>query len=273
MSTSRQWAVVLGASSGTGAAIAAEVARSRGLDVFGVHRGRYAEGADELAAEVRAAGRELVMRQGDAATPEGAEAGADALLEVAGRRSVKLFVHSLASGSVGHFAVPVEGRFHARQVAKTFDAMAHSFIYWTQALVARDLLAPNARILGLTNPLSESLLHNTGLITAAKAALEIYVRHLALELGPFGHRVNLLKFGTVVTPAIRHVYSKEAMERLEEAHRKMNPCGRICTVEEVARFASLLCGDDVDWFNGATIDFTGGMMLKLIDLVLNERAA
>lgn len=270
MIPSRSWAVVLGASSGTGAAIASEVARSREYDVFGVHRGRYSEGAAALEEAISAAGRTLVLRQADAATPEGAESGADALLEAAGRRSVKLFVHSLASASVGHLVVPPEQRLHPKQLSKTFDVMAHSFLYWTQALVARDLLAPNARILGLTNPLSESLLHNTGAITAAKAALEIYVRHLALELAPFGHRVNLLKFGTVLTPAIRHVYSREALDRLESAHRQMNPCGRICTVEEVARFVSLLCGDDVDWFNGATIDFTGGMMLNLIDLVLNR---
>jgi hypothetical protein len=49
----------------------------------------------------------------------------------------------------------------------------------------------------------------------------------------------------------------------------MNPAGRMCTVQEVARFVSVLLGDDVDWFNGATIDFTGGMTLRLLDLVLN----
>ncbi len=65
------------------------------------------------------------------------------------------------------------------------------------------------------------------------------------------------------------MYSAEAMARLDEAHRRMNPSGRMCTVEEVARFVSVLVGDDVDWFNGATIDFTGGMTLRLLDLVLN----
>jgi len=30
----------------------------------------------------------------------------------------------------------------------------------------------------------------------------------------------------------------------------------------------VLAGEDAAWFNGATIDFTGGMTLKLIDLVL-----
>jgi NAD(P)-dependent dehydrogenase (short-subunit alcohol dehydrogenase family) len=264
-----QWAVVLGASSGTGAAISVEVAGSRGLNVFGVHRGRYPEQAQQVEQGVAATGRRIVMHRGDAGTAEGADQCAEALLAAAGPRSVKLLVHSIASGSVGHFLSGEKGPLHPKQVERTFNAMAHSFVYWAQALVARDLLAPQARLLGLTNPLTESLLHNTGLITAAKAALEIYVRHLALELGPLGHRVNLLKFGTVMTPALTHVYSPEALARLEAAHVRMNPSGRMCTVQEVARFVSVLLGEDVDWFNGATIDFTGGMTLRLLDLVLN----
>jgi NAD(P)-dependent dehydrogenase (short-subunit alcohol dehydrogenase family) len=81
--------------------------------------------------------------------------------------------------------------------------------------------------------------------------------------------VNLLKFGTVMTPALKHVYSPEALARLEAAHSRMNPAGRMCTVEEVARFVTVLVGEDAAWFNGATIDFSGGMTLRLIDLVLN----
>jgi NAD(P)-dependent dehydrogenase (short-subunit alcohol dehydrogenase family) len=147
--------------------------------------------------------------------------------------------------------------------------MAHSFVYWAQALVAQDMLAPEALLLGLQNPLDATHLGNTGLISASKAALEMYVQHLAMELGPRGHRVNLLKFGTVMTPALRHVYSPEALARLEAAHARMNPAGRMCTVEEVARFVSVLAGEEAGWFNGATIDFTGGMTLKLLELVLN----
>lgn len=266
-----QWAVILGASSGTGAAIAKQVARQPGLHVFGMHRGRYLEQAAEVEQQVLATGRRMVLVRADAGTPEGATQGADILLASAGPRSVKLFVHSLASGSVGRFVSKEKDQLHPRQLARTFESMAHSFVYWIQALVAKDLLAPSARLLGLTNPLTESLLHNCGAITAAKAALEIYVRHLALELGPQGHRVNLLKFGTVMTPAIRHVYAPDVLARLEEAHCRMNPSGRMCTLEEVARFVSTLVGEETEWFNGATIDFTGGMTLRLLDIVLNER--
>jgi NAD(P)-dependent dehydrogenase (short-subunit alcohol dehydrogenase family) len=276
------WAVILGVSAGTGAAIAKEVSRSPGpgLNIFGMHRGRYAEGAVEVERAVAANGRKLVVRQADAATLEGTRAAADALLEAAGPRRVKLFVHSLASASLGRM---VQGEGPERdakskpldqsRIEKTFTVMAHSFLFWAQELVTRDLLASNACLLGLANPLSESLLlHNTGVLTAAKAALEVYVRALAIELGPRGHRVILLKFGTVMTPAVRHVYSPESLANLEHVHRQLIPAGRMCTVEEVARVvASCLLGDEAAWFNGSTVDMTGGMTLQLLDAVLNPQ--
>ncbi|MCP3169364.1 SDR family oxidoreductase [Myxococcus qinghaiensis] len=265
----RQWALILGASSGTGAAIANAVARKPGLDVFGVHRGRYVDSAAQVERQVREAGRRALLWQADASTPEAAEAGVQALREVAGPRSVKLFVHSIAGASVGRFLSEGEDRLHARRMRRTFDTMAHSFVYWAQALVAGDMLAPDARLLGLQNSLDETHLSNTALISASKAALEMYVRYLAMELGGKGHRVNLLKFGTVLTPALKHVYSPEALARLEAAHARMNPAGRMCTLEEVATFVSVLTGDEAGWFNGATIDYSGGMTLRLLDLVLN----
>lgn len=266
-----RWAVILGVSSGTGAAIARRVAEEPGLNVFGVHRGRYQDSADEVQAQIEALGRRVVMRVADAGTAEGAQAGADALRELAGPSSVKLFVHSIASASVGRFVDPAGEDLAPRQIEKTFDAMAHSFVYWAQALFRRGLLAPSARLLGLTNPLSESTLHNSGLIAAAKGALQMYVRHLAMELGPLGHRVNLLKFGTVVTPALRHVFDEEAIRHVEAVHGQMIPAGRLVTLDEVSRFVSLLCGEDAAWFNGASIDFTGGMTNHLLDLIINPR--
>src|SRR5262249_963552 len=111
--------------------------------------------------------------------------------------------------------------------------------------------------------------HNCGVIAAAKAALQAYVRYLAIELGAFGHRVNLLKFGTVVTPALRTVLGPGALARMESVHRDMIPAGRMCTLEEVAGIVSVLAREESRWFNGATIDYTGGMTLRLFDIVLN----
>ena len=263
------WAVILGASEGTGAAIARAVAQDPGLNVFGAHRGNHPEAAALVERDVLAMGRKIVLRVGDAGTAEGARLGAEALLDAAGPGSVRLFVHSLASASMGRLAVGSGPRVAVRQVEKTFDVMAHSFLYWTQALTEKGLLAPSARLLGLTNSLDDSLVGGLGLIAAAKGALEAYVRTLALELGPLGHRVNLLKFPTVVTPAVRKVYGDAALDRIVATHLKMIPAGRMCTVDEVARFVTVLAGDAGEWFNGATIDYSGGLTLGLAGLLLD----
>lgn len=267
--TPRRWAVILGVSMGTGAAIARSVAQDPGLDVYGVHRGKHPAEAASVEADVVAAGGRAVIRTGDAGTAEGAMIGADDLLATAGARSIGFLVHSIANASLGLFTSGNKDQLVARQVQKTFESMAHSFVYWIQELVARDLLAPGAQLLALTNPLHESLLHNTGLVVASKAALEMYVRHLALELGPRGHRVNLLKFSTVMTPAVEKVYSADALARLDAVHRRMIPARRMSTTGEVARFVSLLLDQRAAWFNGATIDFTGGMTQSLLDVVIN----
>ncbi len=266
--TTNHWAVILGASTGTGAAIARAVARRPGLDVFGMHRGHHPVEAEAVARDVAASGRRCVMHLGEAGTAHAAEAGAEALMGAAGPRSVKLFVHSLANASLGHLASGEGARFTAARVHKTFDSMAHSFVYWAQQLVARDLLAPEAQLLGLSNPLVDSLVRNGALITASKAALEVYVRHLAYELGPLGHRVNLLKFGGVATTAVGHTFPDAAGEALRATLPRVIPAGRMLTLDEVARFVTVLAGDDARWFNGATIDYTGAQSQSLFDALI-----
>jgi NAD(P)-dependent dehydrogenase (short-subunit alcohol dehydrogenase family) len=260
--------VVLGASSGTGAAIARAVARDPGLHVFGAHRGRHPEEAEALQAEVGEAGRRFAAFVGDAGTIEGVEAGVEALAAAAGPRSVRFFVHSLANASVGLLASGGADQLVPRQFHKTFDSMAHSFVWWVQGMLARDLLAPGARLLALTSPLHEQMLRQCSLVLGSKAALEAYVRHLAFELGPRGYRVNMLKFPTVMTTAVGKVYSPEALARLQATHQRIIPAGRMCTVDEVGRFVSLLLDERAEWLNGATIDYSGGMTQSLLDLIL-----
>jgi NAD(P)-dependent dehydrogenase (short-subunit alcohol dehydrogenase family) len=263
-----RWALILGGSTGTGAAVARAVARDPGLNVFAIHRGHYQADADALERELRASGRQVVMHVADAGEPEGVRGCVAAVRERVGERGIALVVHSLSGASLGHFLATRGDAFVPRQFEKTFNYLAHSFAYWAQQLHEGDLLAPRAHLLALANVLDEEILHNCGLIAAAKAALETYVRYLAVELGAFGHRVNLFKFGTVITPALKTVLGPEALSRLDAVHREMIPAGRMCTLEEVAGMVSVLARDECAWFNGATIDFTGGMTLRLFDIVL-----
>ena len=263
-----RWAVILGASSGTGAAGARAAARDPGFHIFGMHRGHWQEQADELVTRVTGLGRRCVLEIGDAGTADGARRGARALREIAGPGSVGLFVHSIANASVGPLTSADGSHITPQKLEKTMASMANSFVYWAQAFVELDLLAPRALLLGLHNPLCDSALANGGVIAASKAALERYIIHMAMELGPLGHRVNMLKFSTVVTPALSQLLGEDGMARVVKKHTQMHPAGRILTTEEVGRFVSLLCRDDARWFNGATIDFTGGMTQHLLELVM-----
>ncbi len=261
------WAVVLGVSCGTGAAIAREVARDPGLDVFGAHRGHHPDEAAAVERDVAEAGRRVHLRLGEAGTAQGACDGAAELAEVAGRRSVKLFVHSLANASVGKLASGGEDQLAPWQFAKTFESMANSFVYWIQQLLARDLLADGACCLGLSNPMVDAVMRDTALIAASKAALEVYVRHLARELGPRGHRVNLLKFGAVKTHAVEKTFGPSTA-RLCAVLPRLIPAGRTATAAEVARVVAFLAGDRATFFNGATIDFTGAEAQGAFDVLL-----
>jgi len=263
-----RWALVLGVSTGTGAAISRSLARDPGLNIFGIHRGHYMDDARALESDLRESGRKAHLLVADAGTPEGVQSCGAAIREIVPARSIAMMVHSLSGASIGHFLRDRDDAFTPRNIDKTFNYLAHSFVYWSQYLHEHDMLAPSARILGLTNALHDGLLHNLGLVAAAKEALQSYVRYLAVELGRHGHRVNLLKFGTVVTPALRTVMGPKALERLEAVHREMVPAGRIGNLEEVARMVSILARDEAEWFNGATIDYTGGMTLRWFDMVL-----
>jgi 3-oxoacyl-[acyl-carrier protein] reductase len=264
------WAVIAGVSAGTGAAVARSVARDPGLDVFGVHRGYHPEGAAAVKADVEAEGRAAHLRVGEAGTWEGVDAAAEELLAVAGPGSVKLFVHSVACASVARLVTgPGFQPAHPKQFTKTFDAMAHSFVWWGQALYDRNLLAPNARLVALSNPMEDQVLRGTALIAAAKAALGSYVRHMAHELGPKGHRVNVVRFGAVETTALSTTLGDQHAARHRAVVAAGLPARRLVRLEEVADFVAALATDRLAWFNGANIDLTGGETQSLLDLLVH----
>jgi NAD(P)-dependent dehydrogenase (short-subunit alcohol dehydrogenase family) len=268
--TTTRWALILGATSGAGLAICKALAREPGLHILGVHRGNHPEGVAEVEASVRASGKQIRWLVADAGKPELIDGEADLIREIVGPRGIHIIVHSLANASVGRLASGDPAAWlHPKQIQKTFDSMAHSFVYWTQAMLRRELLGPGARILALDNAINESLLGNLSVIAAAKASLETYVRHLALELGPQGYRVNALKFGTVESAALQWIFPAEVWDRVKAIHDRMFPAGRMNTMDEVAAFVSVLAMDAGAWFNSAIIDFTGGQMHAVYQLLMD----
>ena len=69
-------------------------------------------------------------------------------------------------------------------------------------------------------------------MATAKAALESYIRQLAMELAPAGITANATLGGVTDTPALRQI---PHYEKFIEVAKKRNPHHRLTTLEDVAR--------------------------------------
>jgi len=141
------------------------------------------------------------------------------------------------------------------QLEMTLDVMANSLVYWTQDTVRRGLLGRGSRIFAMTSDGANLNLPFYGAVSAAKAALESYVRQLAIELGPRGITVNALLAGVTDTPALSKIPGARNM--LYAAVAK-NPFSRATVPEDVARAIIALLQNGTEFINGNTIGVDGG---------------
>ncbi len=270
--SAERWALILGVSSGAGAAISRALAADPGLNVIGIHRGNHPDGVRAVGEAVVAAGRRFEVLVGDAGKADTIPALADTVREITGEGGVHIVVHAIANASIGYLAKQ-EPFIHPKQIQKTFESMAHSFVYWTQALIRTGAIGPGSRILALDNAVNENVLSNLGAIAASKAALESYVKYLAWDLRERGIRVNALKYGTVETAALQHIFPADVWTHARDLHHEMFAAGRMVTLEEVGGMVSVLAGEKGAWFNSAIIDFTGGQMHAIYQQLMDRHLA
>lgn len=252
-----RWALILGASSGFGSAVARRLAE-RGYSICGVHLDRRSTiaAADETRQAVEAQGRKALFFNVNACD-EGKRAEVlGALAEVCRPGSCRLLFHSLAFGSL----VPVlgdgpKGSARPSQISMTLDVMANSLIYWSQDLVWRELMGAGGRILAMSSAGSTRAMAGYGLVSAAKAALEAYIRQLAVELGPRGITANTIRAGVTDTAALRKIPGHETMMAAAQA---MNPAGRLTAPADVAGMVALLLEPGAAWVSGGVIGVDGG---------------
>lgn len=251
------WALILGASSGFGAA-SCRALSAAGMDIAGVHFDRQSTlpRAEAVVADVESNGRRALFFNVNAADECKRHKVLDELQAQAGPAAVHLLLHSLAFGSLLPFvAARPEDSLTKAQMDMTLDVMAHSLVYWTQDLVWRGLLAPDARVYAMTSAGSHRAMPNYGAVGAAKAALESHVRYLALELGPRNVKVNAIQAGITDTPALRQIPGHEAGLRIA---LKRHPAGRLTLPEDVANALVALAQPGCAWLTGQVIRVDGG---------------
>ena len=250
------WGLILGASSGFGAAAARALATA-GMHVVGVHLDRKATqpDADAVVRAVEAAGRAAHFFNVNAADDDRRAQVCTRTKELVGDGVLRVIMHSLAFGTLKPLVSdnPAE-QTSKRQLEMTMDVMAHSLVYWTQSLLQLGLVGCGTRIFAMTSAGGTRAMPAYGAVSAAKAALEAHVRQLALELGAKGVAVNAIRAGVTDTPAARKIPGSEIV--FTEARRR-NPGGRLTEPDDVARALVALSAGETTWISGNVIGVDG----------------
>jgi 3-oxoacyl-[acyl-carrier protein] reductase len=89
---------------------------------------------------------------------------------------------------------------------------------------------------------------------AAKAGIQLMTQDLAMQVGPFGIRVNCIAPETILTERNQERIPPEQQAALIEAH----PIRRLGTPEDIARAALFLASTESAWISGVVLDVAGG---------------
>lgn len=252
------WALILGASSGFGAATARELAK-HGMNICGVHLDRRTTMplVQQVIDDVEATGQKARFFNANAADPEKREEVLDALRHEGAR--VRVLMHSLAFGTLRQFFDEDSSKaLTQKQMDMTFDVMANSLVYWAQDIHRAGMFDEDARIFAMTSEGSSRIWPSYGAVSAAKAALESHIRQISVELAAAGIAANAIQAGVTDTPAQNKIPGAEEM--LEGALRR-NPHGRLTTPEDVARAIRVLSLPGIGWMTGNVIRVDGGESL------------
>ncbi len=254
----KYWALILGASSGFGEAVALKLAED-GYNIFGVHLDRQSTlyNVDRIVKQIESQKVNAKFFNANAADEKKrAEIIGEIKSLSGGEPIIKVLLHSLAFGTLKAFTTLGDPQpLTKAQMEMTMDVMAHSLVYWTQDLVANDLLTRKARIFGMTSSGGHSVIPAYGAVSAAKATLQSHIRQLAYELGPLEIAVSSIMAGVTETPALRKIPGNEPM--MQVAQRK-NPRNRLTTPDDIAKVISVLCMDGAEWISGGIVNADGG---------------
>lgn len=168
---------------------------------------------------------------------------------------IDILVHSAASG-----VFRGAHELTARHFQWAMDVNAKSLLSVVQGLMkveaGRDAVLPRgASIVALSSLGAVRAIPQYTALAASKAALEAIVRHLALELGPRGIRVNAVSPGLVETRALTHFPNRT---QLVDVASNRTPLARLTTPVDVANVVGFLCCDASSMIHGQTIHVDGG---------------
>lgn len=243
-------AVVTGAASGIGRAIAVRLAR-RGhrvgiLDLDG-------DGAERAAAALRSEGLVALGAAADVADRASVDA---ALARVRAEHGpVTIMVTSAGVAPFEDF-LEITPESWARTIAVNLTGTFHCL----QAVVPDMIAAGWGRIVTISSSSAQQGAPRMAHYSAAKGGVIALTRSLAKELGSHGITVNTVPPSMVDTPMSRQSQQAGDLPGNELLAARI-PVGRVGTPDDIAAAVEFLCSDDAGYISGQTFGVNGGAVV------------
>jgi NAD(P)-dependent dehydrogenase (short-subunit alcohol dehydrogenase family) len=242
-------AVVTGASRGIGAATASLLAGG-GFRVVVNYRSSAGE-ADEVVAAVTAAGGEAVAIRADVTEADDVSAMVAETERRWGR--IDVVVHN----ALIPFAVTSFADLSWEQLGGKLDREMHAAFLVTKAVVPGMISRNYGRLVYLSTGLSRRPRAGMIALGTAKAALDQFVRYVALEMAPHGVTANLVAPATVDETKVTEQLTADQVGHLGAT----NPMGRLVRPEEVARTVAFLASEASAFTTGHYLPVNGGLSM------------
>jgi enoyl-[acyl-carrier protein] reductase III len=246
-------AVITGGTKGIGLAVARRFAEEGRPLVVSYRRDKRA--ATHAVEEFRSRGLEVALVECDLSV------GAQPIIEVLNElgRPIHAVVCNAAASA---FKPLLEMQSH--HVAKTFGITVGSLLELVQGTFS--MMSSGSSIVTISSGDSLRYIPGHGLLGAAKAALEVLTRYLALELAEHGIRVNCVLPGPVETDSAR-IWAGPAWDGFVERASRATPLGRLGQPVDIAAVVHLLCQPAASWISGQVVVADGGMFFN--DLIFS----
>jgi NAD(P)-dependent dehydrogenase (short-subunit alcohol dehydrogenase family) len=242
-------AVVTGASSGIGQAIAIALA-SAGADVASIYVDNP-EGAEVTRRAVADAGRSAIMVQGDVGvSAEVASFGGRIRAEWGG---LDIWVNNAARTLVRDFSAMTIDEWHS--VLRT---NLHGYFYGCREAVLAMRPRGRGRIINVSSATDVQPISGMTAYITAKGGVVALTKSLALELGPAGITVNAVAPGAVDTALNTEVYTPA----VRRAYGERIAVGRIARPADIASAVVYLSSDEACYVTGHELLVDGGLVLN-----------